>query len=70
MRILQARLSSFDTRDIDWKEAVTDAAGLSQAEIALAAADAAKLVVLSDRDRITQTDLSVAIAERKGAASQ
>nr|ASK43714.1 ATPase [Agrobacterium radiobacter]ASK43844.1 ATPase [Rhizobium rhizogenes] len=70
MRILQARLSSFDTRDIDWTKAVTDAAGLSQAEIARAAADAAKLVVLSDRDRITQNDLSLAIAERKGAASQ
>lgn len=68
--ILQARLSGFDTQDIDWKKAVADAAGLSQAEIARAAADAAKLVVLSDRDRITQNDLSLAIAERKGAASQ
>lgn len=68
--IFQARLSGFDTRDIDWSMAVTDATGLSQAEIARAAADAAKLVILSDRERITQNDLSIAIAERKGAASQ
>ncbi len=50
--------------------AVTYATGLSQAEIARAAADAAKLVILSDRERITQNDLAIAIAERKGAASQ
>lgn len=68
--IFQARLSSFDTRDIDWAKAVSDAAGLSQAEIVRVAADAAKLVILSDRDRITQIDLAIAIAERKGAASQ
>lgn len=68
--IFQARLSSFDTRNIDWTKAVSDAAGLSQAEIVRAAADAAKLVILSDRDRITQNDLAIAIAERKGAASQ
>ncbi len=68
--IFQARLSGFDTRDIDWSMAVTDASGLSQAEIARAAADAAKLVILSDRERITQNDLAIAIAERKGAASQ
>jgi SpoVK/Ycf46/Vps4 family AAA+-type ATPase len=68
--IFQARLSSFDTRNIDWTKAASDAAGLSQAEIVRAAVDAAKLVILSDRDRITQNDLAIAIAERKGAASQ
>lgn len=68
--IFQARLSSFETRDVDWTKAVSDAAGLSQAEIVRAAADAAKLVILSDRDSITQNDLAIAIAERKGAASQ
>lgn len=70
IRILQARLSSFDTKDIDWPKAVTITAGMSQAEISRAAADAAKLVVLSDRDRITQKDLTLAIAERKGTVSQ
>ncbi|WP_376743718.1 AAA family ATPase [Ensifer canadensis] len=68
--IFQARLSSFETRDVDWTKAVSDAAGLSQAEIVRAAADAAKQVILSDRDSITQNDLAIAIAERKGAASQ
>ncbi|CUX66046.1 AAA-family ATPase [Agrobacterium tumefaciens str. Kerr 14] len=68
--ILQSRLSSFDTGTIDWTKAVAEASGLSQAEIVRAAADAAKMVILSDRDRITQDDLSLAIAERKGAASQ
>lgn len=68
--LFQARLSSFNTNDIDWAAAVADAAGLSQAEIVRAAADAAKLVILSDRNRITQKDLAIAISERKGATSQ
>ena len=68
--LFRARLSSFNTSDVDWVAAVADAAGLSQAEIVRAAADAAKLVILSDRNRITQNDLAIAISERKGAASQ
>lgn len=65
-RILQARLSSFDTRGLDWKAAVTGGGGLSQAELSRAAADAAKLAVLDDRKRVTLDDLATAIAERRG----
>lgn len=67
-RILQARLATFDTEGLDWDAVVTAAGGMSQAEISRAAADAAKLVVLEERDRITLRDLTAAIAERKGAA--
>lgn len=68
MRILQSRLATFDTKGLDWGAGVAEAAGLSQAEISKAAADAAKLVILEDRDRITFQDLALTIAERKGAA--
>lgn len=67
-RILQARLATFDTEGLDWDAVVAEAAGLSQAEISRAAADAAKLVVLEDRERIAFEDLASAIADRKGAA--
>ncbi|WP_018391629.1 AAA family ATPase [Ancylobacter sp. FA202] len=67
-RILQARLATFDTEGLDWGAVVSEATGMSQAEISRAAADAAKLVVLEDRDRITLRDLTATIAERKGAA--
>lgn len=68
MRILQARLATFDTEGLDWDAVLAEAAGMSQAEISRVAADAAKLVVLEDRNRITLQDLAATIAERKGAA--
>lgn len=67
-RILQARLTTFDTEGMDWDALVADAQGLSQAEISKAAAEAAKLVVLADRRRVTVADLAITIAERKRAA--
>jgi SpoVK/Ycf46/Vps4 family AAA+-type ATPase len=67
-RILETRLSTFSTKGIDWPSAVAAGEGLSQAELARAAADAAKRAVLDDRDRVTVEDLSIAIAERKAAS--
>jgi SpoVK/Ycf46/Vps4 family AAA+-type ATPase len=66
-RILENRLSAFKTKDIDWPAAVAVGAGLSQAELALAAEDAAKHALLDDRDTVTAEDLSSAIAERQAA---
>lgn len=66
-RILENRLSTFKTKDIDWPAAVAVGAGLSQAEFALAAEDAAKRALLDDRDTVTAEDLSSAIAERQAA---
>ncbi len=66
-RILENRLSTFKTKGIDWPAAVAVGAGLSQAEFALAAEDAAKQALLADRDMITAEDLSSAIAERQAA---
>jgi SpoVK/Ycf46/Vps4 family AAA+-type ATPase len=66
--ILQNRLSTFRTNDIDWEAAVTAGAGLSQAELSRAAEDAAKHAVLADREIITSDDLIGAIAERRATA--
>jgi SpoVK/Ycf46/Vps4 family AAA+-type ATPase len=66
-RILENRLSTFKTKGIDWSAAVDVGSGLSQAEFAQAAEDAAKRALLDDRETITVEDLSSAIAERKAA---
>lgn len=66
-RILENRLSSFKTKDVDWPVAVAAGVGLSQAEFALAAEDAAKQALLDDRETVTAEDLLSAIAERKTA---
>ena len=67
--ILRTRLSGFDPKGVGWTEAVEAAAGLSQAEIARAAEDAAKRAILDDRTRITRDDVLTAIAERKASAN-
>ena len=69
-KILQARLSVFDTKDIDWDRAVETGSGLSQGDLSRAADEAAKRAVLSDRTAITNEDLSASITERKSASHQ
>lgn len=66
-RILQARLATFKTSEVDWESAAEtiNVHGLSQAEIARAADEAAKRAVLDDRSEVTDSDLGKAIAERK-----
>ena len=65
--ILKTRLSGFDAKGMHWKQVAEVTFGLSQAEIARAADEAAKRAVLDDRTRITRDDLSGAIAERKAS---
>ena len=66
--ILESRLSLFDTGGVEWSPIVGEAAGLSQAELARIANEAAKYALLDDRERITNTDLLQAVSERKAAA--
>lgn len=64
-RILRTRLATFKTPKVDWESAAEAASGLSQAEIARTADEAAKRAVLDDRSEVTDSDLGKAIAERK-----
>jgi ATP-dependent 26S proteasome regulatory subunit len=64
-RILRTRLATFKTPKIDWESAAESTGGLSQAEIARAADEAAKRAVLDDRSEVTDGDIGKAIAERK-----
>ncbi|ALV27406.1 AAA family ATPase [Pannonibacter phragmitetus] len=64
-RILRTRLATFKTPKVDWESAAETTSGLSQAEIARAADEAAKRAVLDDRSEVTDSDLGKAIAERK-----
>lgn len=64
-RILRTRLATFKTPKVDWETAAEATVGLSQAEIARAADEAAKRAVLDDRTDVTDGDLCKAVAERK-----
>ncbi|MBV8922206.1 ATP-binding protein, partial [Bradyrhizobium sp.] len=66
--ILEARLVTFDLTSVNWDEVVAATKGLSQAELARAADEAAKGAVLSDRERISSNALLAAVAERRTAA--
>ena len=68
LKILQAHLVGFETDKIDWPKAAELTKGLSQAEIARAADEAAKRAILTDRANITNDDLSASIKERRSAA--
>lgn len=67
-RIVEARLATFDTAALDWSAVTDAAAGLSQAEIARAADEAAKSAVLDGHTRISTTELLDAISERRRAS--
>jgi SpoVK/Ycf46/Vps4 family AAA+-type ATPase len=64
--LLRARLSAFDTRELEWKRVVAEGAGLSYADLARACNDAAKDAVLAGGTTITTARLSAALSERKG----
>ncbi|HEX73163.1 MAG TPA: ATP-binding protein [Candidatus Hydrogenedentes bacterium] len=65
LEIFQSRLAGLDFRGIDWPIAVELSGGLSQAEISRAADEAAKRVILSNRQNVTNEDLVIAIQERQ-----
>lgn len=66
--ILEAHLATFKLGEVDWCEVVEAAAGLSQAEVARAADEAAKVAVLGDTDHIGASVLVRALGERRAAA--
>lgn len=68
-RLLLNRLTLFDTSVLDWSAVFESAAGLSYAEIARAADEAAKDAVLANVKQISLTSLIAALAERKRASS-
>lgn len=66
--ILQDRLAMFDTSAVNWNSVTGATDGLSQAELARAAEEAAKTAVLDRRTQIETDDLLTAIAERRQAS--
>lgn len=65
--VIENRLASFSTSNLSWKPITSAAQGLSHAEIATAAENAAKRTVLAGRVRILTDDLVAALAERSRA---
>jgi hypothetical protein len=65
--IVKSHLATFDLRDIDWSPVLQASIGLSQADIARAADEAAKVAVLAETDGIRLPVLVAALSERKAA---
>jgi len=68
--VIKNRLALFQTSNLSWSRVVTAARGLSHAEIATAAENAAKRTVLAGRERVLTDDLVSALTERPRATSQ
>ena len=66
--ILETNLATFDRKAIDWPLITKATVGLSQAEVARAAEEAAKVAVLADTNTIDTPALLTALAEREAAA--
>ena len=66
--IIEAHLAAFGLARLEWATVIEAAAGLSQAEIARAADEAAKVAVLGESDVIATEALVTALAERRAAA--
>jgi SpoVK/Ycf46/Vps4 family AAA+-type ATPase len=65
--ILRRKLGPFETVDLNWDEILPEAEGLSHADLARAAEEAAKQAVLGGTKRITSDALLTALRERKAA---
>lgn len=68
--VVKNRLSSFQINNLSWVRIVPTARGLSHAEIATAAENAAKRAILSGRSRVRTDDLITALEERPRPTSQ
>ena len=66
--ILENHLATFDRSGIAWPEVIEASSGLSQAEIARAADEAAKVAVLDGSDDVPTPTLLAALQERHAAA--
>lgn len=67
--ILEGHLATFERKALSWPEVVEKAQGLSQAEVARAADEAAKAAVLAGSNDIHTDMLLAAIQERHAAAT-
>ena len=67
--IIENHLATFELKTVDWAQIQDAGHGLSQAEVARAADEAAKIAVLSDRNDITTATLLSTLAERKASTS-
>ena len=63
--VIGNRLARFDVRAVDWSRVVAAAGGLSHAEVATAAEEAAKRAVLSGRIQVLTDHLVDSLAERR-----
>ena len=63
--ILEAHLATFSLAGVAWPEVLNVASGLSQAEVARSADDAAKMAVLAESGAIDTPALLSALAERR-----
>jgi SpoVK/Ycf46/Vps4 family AAA+-type ATPase len=66
-RVMRARLGLLNTSSINWDTAAKKTEGLSHAEIAMACEQAAKNAILDHSTAIRETDLVLALDERRGA---
>lgn len=62
--VIENRLAAFSTAHLSWPQVVEAARGLSHAEIATAAENAAKRTILGDRKRLRTADLVAALEDR------
>lgn len=68
--VIKNRLASFHTGNLSWPRVLGAARGLSHAEVATAAENAAKRTVLAGRTRILTDDLVTSLGERHRANAQ
>jgi ATP-dependent 26S proteasome regulatory subunit len=66
--ILEAHLATFKLDQLQWPSILDASVGLSQAEIARAADEAAKVAVLADTNQVGTAALAAALGERKASA--
>lgn len=65
--VIKNRLASFQIYNLSWARIIPAARGLSHAEIATAAEDAAKRTILSNRTRVRTDDVIIALKQRPRA---
>ena len=66
--VIENRVPTFNTDSVEWRRVASAAHGLSHAEVAIAAENAAKRIILSGRTRILTSDLVNALQERSQEA--
>lgn len=70
IELIKNKVAGFPTKRILWKSVAASAEGLSFADIAKACEDAIKDAIISDREIITQKDITVLLLDRKANLPQ